>query len=237
MRPYIQRAIRLFVLVILAFAYSNGQNQISDSSTLQQNVWTLQFGITGNSAATIAIKYQLPGTNALRGGVSISGNTNNANNTISQSSADTSIGALPSNNSSSSQNVSFNLQYLWYKKANSDIFFFIGLGPSFTYSYSHNSSNEIEVNWSNYSKSQYLYSSNSILWGTGIVGNAGIEYFPSQSYSIRAEFSEGVQYRWGPSTSTSNYPYSTPSLNINSGTNKGWLFGGSSVYFGLGICI
>lgn len=122
-------------------------------------------------------------------------------------------------------------------KSSSNIYFFFGLGPSLTYSYSQYSTDEIDVNWSDYSKSQYLYSSNSTQWGIGIIGNVGIEYFPSQRYSIRAEFSESVQYQWGSNNASNYYPNSFPLYYNTSGTSYGWLFGGSSVYFGLGICL
>ncbi len=67
----IKRSMQLFVLLTIGIAYSYSQSQASDSLFLLQNIWTLQFGVTGNSSATIAVKNQLSETNAIRVGILI----------------------------------------------------------------------------------------------------------------------------------------------------------------------
>jgi hypothetical protein len=219
------------------------QDTLAERNSLKAGACALQFGISSNftlisfQGTTVSIKYQLSDKTAIRGGISVSGSTNNASGIVIGLNADTSIGFLPTNSSSSSQGISFILQYLWYMNPSGPIHFFVGLGPSVSYSYSKN-------NYDNPSDAgSYLYvyaqSSSSTQWGVGATGSVGIEWFPSQWFSLRAEYGESLQYRWGSNNSTVEYSTTSvsnvPYHSENSGTSKGWSLSSSSVSFGLNV--
>ena len=105
---YIKRKRILFLVMISMSLYvsSQAQDSSSERNSLKEGAWALQFGIGGNltltsfQGTTMAVKYQLSDRTAIRGGITISANTNNGN---SSADADTS-------NSADAINVSFVLQ-------------------------------------------------------------------------------------------------------------------------------
>lgn len=107
----------LFLLgLLLAVVHLPVDAQSSDSTSLREGAWALQFGIAGNFAPTslqgsmIGAEYQLSEMSALRGGITVNGNTNDASNTNSGSVNDTSVGDAPGSNSTKSASISFVLQ-------------------------------------------------------------------------------------------------------------------------------
>jgi hypothetical protein len=230
--------------------YLHAQDTLLERNTLKAGAWAMQFGISNNftltsfQGSTFSIKYQLSDMAAIRGGISISTSSNNGNGT-SFGTADSSFGSLPTNNSSSSQGISFNLQYLWYMNPSGPIHFFIGFGPSVSYSNSQNNSAIANLGYSqnNNIVVYYLYnetqSSSTTQWGAGVTGSVGVEWFLSQWFSLRAEYGESLQYRWGSNSSTTNYFSAyvgyVGSQFKNSGTTNGWTLSSSSVSFGLNI--
>ena len=133
---YIDRKRILFLIMISMslYVYSQAQDSSSERNSLKEGAWALQFGIGGNltltsfQGTTMAVKYQLSDRTAIRGGITISANTNNGNSSADE---DTS-------NSADAINVSFVLQYLWYVNPSGPIHFYVGVGPSVAYSYYHN---------------------------------------------------------------------------------------------------
>jgi hypothetical protein len=246
MRKRDQRIVLLMLASLIVLLTSQAQNQSSDSTSLREGVWALQFGISGNftltsfQGSTLAAKYQLSERNAIRGGVTITGSMIDGNGSYTGTVADTGIGNAPGNTSTRSANVSFVLQYLWYVNPNGPVHLFAGLGPSLSYSYSNSSS-----------EYSYLYTgapahwvtnkgaSSSILWAPGLSGVVGIEWFASRWLSLHAEYSEGLQYQWRSTTSTYDFlstsladnPYHTE----NPITTKGLSLSSSSVSFGLNV--
>jgi hypothetical protein len=237
------KILYLFVGSFVIFLSSLAQNQSSDINSLKEGAWALQFGISSNftltsfQGTTFSIKYQLSDKTALRGGISLSSSTNDGNGMVSGLNADTSIGFLPSNNSSNSQSISFILQYLWYMNPSGPVHVFVGLGPSF--SYSHSKNNSTSPNNQGSYLSDYAQSSSLTQWGVGATGSVGVEWFPSQWFSLRAEYSESLKYLWGSNTSMSDYSATyagyVPSHSESSSTSKGWSLSSSSVNFGLNV--
>jgi hypothetical protein len=239
-----KRFLFLFVVSMIAYFSSNAQNKSLDSISLREGVWALQFGISSNftftsfQGTTFSAKYQLSDKSAIRGGISIAGSSSDGNNSAFGLYADTSIGSLSNlKSSSSSQSISFILQYLWYVNPNGPIHFFVGIGPSVSYSYTQSSSSNPNNNTS------YLYTyisgSSSTQWGAGVAASIGGEWFLSQWFSLRAEYGESLQYRWGSSTSmydySSTYTGYVPRHFENDGTSKGWSLANSAVSFGLNV--
>ncbi len=243
-----KRLIFLIVISTIAYFYSQAQDGSSERTPLEQGAWALQFGIGANftltsfQGTTIALKYQLSDKSAIRGGITISGSTSNGNNTASGFVADTSYGAVPENSSADASNVSFVLQYLWYMNPSGPVHFYLGLGPSVSYSYANSSSDNSTLTavkthgyWV-----RTVSTSNSRQWGIGGTGVAGVEWFANQWLSIRAEYSEGIQYQWrsaAPSSDLSSPLYLTyvPTHSDVSGTTKGWSLTSGGVSFGLSI--
>ena len=243
-----RRAMFLILISMTAYFCSLAQDAPSENNSLKEGTWAMQFGITSNftltsfQGTTLALKYQLSDRSAIRGGITINGSISDGNNSISGSVADTSYGSVPANSSSDAANVSFVLQYLRYINPNGPVHFYLGLGPSVSYSYSHSTSDNSTLN----SASTHGYwvrsvsSSNSHQWGTGGAGVAGVEWFAVQWLSIRAEYSESIQYQWRSTTSmsdnsSSSYPKYIPIHTDNSGTTKGWTLSSSGVSFGLSV--
>lgn len=249
-----QQRNRLLLLALISLSISisaQAQDTTSERNSLKEGAWALQFGISSNftltsiQGTTLAFKYQLSDKDALRGGITISGSTNDGNSTVAGSVEDTSYGSMPESSSSRSANVSLILQYLWYLNPNGPVHFYLGVGPTVSYSYSRSSSDNSNLN-TFYNGNGYqgywvrqVNTSGSHRWGVGATGAAGVEWFACQWLSIRAEYGEGIQYQWGPSTSSSDQTYinnpTPPSHNETSGTTKGWSLNSSSVSFGLNV--
>jgi hypothetical protein len=247
---YTQRKRILFlVLISMLFCIClQAQDSSAERNSPKEGTWALQFGIGGNftltsfQGSTIAVKYQLSDRTAIRGGITINGSNSNGNNSASGAVADSSYGTLPGNSSTNGTNVSFVLQYLWYLNPSGPVHFYVGVGPSLAYSYSHSSSDnsyfEYQGNQTSFWE-QETFASNSHQWTIGATGAAGIEWFANQWLSLRAEYSEGIQYQWRSTNSSSDYSYTNPDFFPdhfgNSGTTKTWALNSSGVSFGLSV--
>ncbi|MGO9482423.1 MAG: outer membrane beta-barrel protein [Candidatus Kryptoniota bacterium] len=250
---YQYRSGLLFLILISISVSASAQTQdtSSERNSLKAGACALQFGIASNftltsiQGSTIAFKYQLSDRNAIRGGITISGSTSNGSTTVTGSVEDTSYGSKPESSTSDAASISLVLQYLWYINPAGPVHFYLGAGPSASYSYSrssldnfnldifYNGSNDQGV-WEQETNTSYNHQ-----WGVGATGVAGVEWFACPWLSIRAEYSEGIAYQWRPSSSTSAETYinysNPPSYNSTSGTTKGWSLSSSGVSFGANI--
>jgi hypothetical protein len=227
---------------------SRAQNQSSDSTSFTKGAWALQFGIAGNftltsfQGTTIAAKYQLSDRNAIRAGITISGNTSDGSTSTSASVADTSDGTVPGGNSTNAATVSLVFQYLWYINPSGPVHFYVGLGPSFSYTHSNSSSDNFSLSristrgyWTRTTNASH--STQRAIGGAGI---AGVEWFATRWLALHAGYNESFQYQWGSTSSnqdnsSSTYPNYIPYHIDNFGTNKGWVLSSSSVSFGLNV--
>jgi len=251
MNNHNNRILSLTFLTLTVYFFSQAQTQSLDSTSVKEGIWALQFGIansftlTSFQGATIGAKYQLSDKNAIRGGITISGSTNDGTSSNSGSIDDTSYGSTPGSNSTKSANVSFVLQYLWYMNPNGPVHFYTGLGPLVSYTYSKTSVNSPYL-YNAYDAGSYrgywehqIGTSNSTQWGVGGSGVVGVEWFASRWLSIHADYNESVQYRWGSNSSSqdnsSTYPNYISSHTDSSGKSKGWTLSSSGVAFGLNI--
>lgn len=233
----------LFIVSLIISFASIARCQTSDSTSLREGAWALQFGIASNftltsfQGTTISAKYQLSARNAIRGGVTIGSSSSNGSSALTATNADTSIGSASGSSHSSSQTISFVAQYLWYMNPTGPVHFYTALGPTVSYSYSQNRSDNPENE--GIFLYHYVYSSSSTAHGAGITGSAGVEWFACQWLSIRAEYNEGIQYQWGSSSSSIDYSSTfaayVPSHSESAGTSKGWNLSSSSVGFGVSI--
>lgn len=243
-----RRAMFLILISMTAYFCSLAQDANSENNSLKEGAWAMQFGITSNftltsfQGTTVALKYQLSDRDAVRGGITINGSTVNGNSSVFGWVADTSYGSVPGNTTTDAANVSFTLQYLRYVNPNGPVHFYIGLGPTVSYTYSHSTSDKSSLNTLN-SHGYWVETesaSSSTQWAIGGTCVAGVEWFACQWLSIRADYSEGIQRQWGSTTSISNitsltYPKYVPSHTNNPGTTKGWTLSSSGVSFGLSV--
>jgi hypothetical protein len=261
-----QRNRFLFILLIsLSIVFcAHAQDSVSEQNSLRAGAWALQFSISSNfrltsfQGSTFSFKYQLSEKHALRAGITINGNTNTGSSSTTSSIADSITNLNPTDNSSDAANVSFVVQYLWYKNPSGPVHVYFGLGPLISYASSHNSSSSSNLRTDAYYDTVSVYhyfqywqqaanKSNSKQWGIGLTAAVGVEWFACHWLSIRAEYSEGVQYLWSSTSSTTDYSYAYPSSvpvnyyhypsthSDNSGTNKGWTVNSSGVDFGLSV--
>lgn len=219
-----------------------GQTQPLENNSLKEGMWAIQFGISSNftlttfEGSTFSLKYQLSDKNAVRCGITINGTSNNGTNLVSATYADTNLGSMPGNTSSKLQNIAFITQYLWYINSNSPVHFYVALGPNVSYNYTESSSDNVY-------NSNYLYddrySSSNKQWSAGVTGSAGVEWFPAQWFSLRAEYIDNLLYQWssGSTTEDESSPHIgfVPGHYEKSSTSKGWTLSNSSVNFGLSV--
>jgi hypothetical protein len=239
-----KRALSFLIIFPIVYFISFAQNQSTDTTSLKEGAWALQFGISSNftltsfQGSTFSVKYQLSEKNAIRGGISVSGSTSTGNSTTSGMVADTSIGTFPGRNSSSAQSVSLISQYLWYMNPSGPVHIYIGLGPTVSYSYSQNSPENISTGSNGYF-SRAVNSSSSTQWATGLIGSIGVEWFPCYWLSLRGEYGESIQYQWRSVSSMTDYSSTDPSYvptHYESSTKyKNWVLNSNSISFGLSV--
>ncbi|MDR3626701.1 MAG: hypothetical protein P4L45_07700 [Ignavibacteriaceae bacterium] len=240
----------LILLIVTSIVYfpANAQNKSADTTALKEGAWALQFGISSNftltsfQGATIAAKYQISDMSAIRAGITIGGSTSSGDGSSSGSIADSNYGAQSNNSSSKSTSVSIVVQYLRYLNPDKPVHFYIGFGPSVSYQYGYNSTDNPYISttggrgyWIN-----YLNFSKSIQWAAGGACIAGVEWFASQWLSIHADYNYSIQYQWRSTSSSTNYsstdyPGYISQHSDNSSTTKGWNLSSSAVSFGINV--
>lgn len=234
----------LFVVLLAVCFPFEARSQSSDSTSLREGVWALQFGIAGSftltsfQGSTIGAKYQLSNENAIRGGITVIGYTDDGTGSSYGPSSTTGN----SSSSTKSATLSFVLQYLWYMNPNDPVHFYAGLGPSVSYGYNHASSNNYYLEYPD-SQGYWIegkYASGSTRWGIGGAGVVGVEWFACRWLSLHADYNESVQYQWSSTTSSQDessatYPGFIPNRTGNSSSDKGWTLNSSGVNFGLSV--
>lgn len=247
----LKTGIMLFVSIIISTTFPcQAQSQYSDSLSLKEGSWALQFGIAGNftltsfQGSTIGAKYQLSENNAIRGGITINGSTVDGPYSYSIAIGDTNYGTSPGATSRKLGGVTLVLQYLWYMHPNGPVHLYFGLGPLISYNYSHNSTNSSSLNYfyGQYIWIQVLNESTVSQWGLGGQAAIGAEWFACHWLSLHADYNEGVQYQWNStsykqnnsSPSNSNYKQFS---SESSGSTKGWSLSSGGVSFGLSVYI
>ncbi len=222
------------------------QEQFTDTSALRAGSWSLQFGVGSNftltsfQGATIAAKYHLSGTSALRAGITVNGSNDQSTSLTTTDLADTLSTSGSQDGSSSQLSVSLNLQYLWYLNPDGLVHFYLALGPSVSYMHSASDRTGSTLNTGgNPAVIGFTTTSRSTDWAAGLRGGAGVEWFATRWLSIQAEYAYVVDYEWTSSsdnvTSTPTVPGGTSSSQENSVKTKGWRFNNLGVIFGINV--
>ena len=226
------------------------QSPPTDSTSLRQGAWALQFGVGSNftlttfQGSTLAIKYHLSEANALRIAITLNGSFTDGTE-LQTGVSDTANNTASGDNSSHSGSIAIFLQYLWYMNPRDVVHFYTGVGPSISYSHSQDqrSQNALTSQQEFYSSGYYWSHVNSTTtsnqWALGLRGIAGVEWFPIKWFSFRAEYSEGIQYQWTSSKSAAQgLTYTTPVSSITVSDNvssKGWVISSLGVSFGVSV--
>jgi len=135
------RVVLYGIAVGVLFSWNAGaQETAADSNSLKPGAWALQFGVGSNltltafQGSTIALQYHLSESNAIRAGVTFNGNFSDGTDLFNQATGDTGHTTASGDNSSHSASISFTVQYLWYLNARAPVHFYVGVGPSLSYS-------------------------------------------------------------------------------------------------------
>ncbi len=241
-----KQALKILILIaaiVSATVVTAAQDRV-DSTSLHPGAWALQFGIGGNftlnsfQGSTFSAKYHFSNTGALRAGITLNGITSDGTSSTTNVFDDTSNGTMTGNNSSSSQNLAFIVQYLWYAQPDGPVHIYAGIGPIVSYAYSRSSSDSYYPYAPRYWERR-VSSSSATQWGAGFAGNVGLEWFAIHWLSIRAEYGESLQYQWRSSSTSLDYSYTfpgdVPNQTATSSPTKGWSLAGTGVSFGLNV--
>ena len=244
-RPIV-KCLCILAAFSLSPAFLQAQDSTKELNSLKPGAWALQFGIGGNftltsfQGASFAAKYHLSESSAVRAGISIGGNTGDATGSSTMNQTDTITYLGSQNKSSNNQALNFMLQYLWYANPKGVIHFYTAIGTSLLYyrqSDNQDGSTTLvgTAGYVSWTTSSYVTKQ----WGAGVVGAAGVEWFPAQWLSLRAEYGEGIQYQWASSTTTETSSLSTSAVSnafrTSSSDGDGWTLYNISASLGLNV--
>jgi hypothetical protein len=158
-------------------------------NSLQDGAWALQFGIGSNftlnafNGATISVKKHLSDRSAVRVGITVSALSSDSDVLIA-SSQDTLLRAAESGRDT--YGASLGLEWVRYFRPEARWSFFAGLGPSV--SFAHNAFTDKSVN------ETIVRDDKTKLWGFGVNGLFGGEWFATRVIGIHAEYRIGAGY-------------------------------------------
>jgi hypothetical protein len=227
----------LSLSLLILFCLFSSLSQESEHSPISENAKALQFQINGNftlssfQGAAISYKHHLHSTSALRIGVSAYGADSNeeaANDYFNNGSPNTSAEQIRDR---TNINLQLNVQAIWYSATSSEIFFFYGIGPLLSYGGTWQTNKSI---YSNPITAVNTVRSKNTSWSVGISGLAGVEWFPTQSISVHAEYGTRATYSW-TSFENKSQPSGTGSWSESGGTITALQMQSSGVLFGLSV--
>lgn len=174
------RKLQLIVSIVIfctVFLFSSSLNGEENESSLEKYKWALQFGIFGDltlgsfEAGDISFKRQLSPKSALRFGISIGYSYSSRNST---------------NWKQHEYWNDISIMYQRYINPSSRAKFYWGIGPYLHYKYIYNKRSEGD---------EYIKYWNNI-WGLGVLGMGGIEWFATSVISFHAEYRVYAVYKW-----------------------------------------
>ncbi|TET96288.1 MAG: hypothetical protein E3J26_01445 [Candidatus Zixiibacteriota bacterium] len=222
------------LLAASALAQESEEPRNNRNNSLIKGAWAFQFEIVGDLfnldlrnlyGTSLALKKHTSSGSALRIGLGLGLNLSNDDRTSEQD-GDT---IIQSDYDRNSQSVNIVMQKIFYPAPNADVNFFYGLGPQA--SFGHNKSTR------EYPSPTRWTSFESYSWSLGITGVLGVEWFPTRSISLLAEYGSDIQYKWQKSKDKSlrTYPDDTTALYVSENKSKSFSLGTSSVKVGLSV--
>ena len=204
------------------------------NNSLTKGAWAFQFEIVGDLfnldlrnlfGSTLAVKKHTSDGSALRIGLGLGFNLSDQDRT-SERDGDT---VIQSDYDRNSQSVNIVMQKIFYPAPTADVNFFYGLGPKA--SFSHEKTTEERQSRTRWTSSE-RYS-----WSVGVTGVLGVEWFPTRSISLLAEYGSDIQYKWQKRKNKSlrTYPDDATVLYISEDKSKSFSLGTSLVKVGLSV--
>lgn len=187
------KSIGYHVLILIILCLPDlGVGQPADSTnihrahSLKDGAWALQFKLNNLfklddfQGATVSAKYHLADKRAVRLGIDIS--------TYYEKNDD----GLAYEDKSDIQRLKFNMQYIVYPSLRKNLYFFWGIGPSFSFARMHRKSEHAIPDLE--STSQYL--------NAGLQAAIGAEWFATREISLTADYSTLAEYNWVTETTS-----------------------------------
>ncbi len=231
------------ILVVILFSAINIYSQSKTDTTKQKPYKfyknSFQFRIqqfltlSDFQGGLVSYKYHFNNHNAFRFGLRIQVDNNNTDEKKNDF-----IGSNNYSNNSDLTNVEYRLssQFLYYLNPLNDIKFYLGLGPTVSFSKNSNNSERNDINNDNTNKSTGF--SKFKIYSLGISAAYGVEWFFSKKLSLIAEYGFAMFYYKSESNSK-NIIYDkngkTLSNNSYSSSSSGFKFNSSGINFGLSV--
>lgn len=204
------------------------------NNSLTKGAWAFQFEIVGDLfnldlrnlfGSTLALKRHTSDGSALRIGLGLGFNLSDQDRT-SERDGDT---VIQSDYDRNSQSVNIVIQKIIYPAPTADVNFFYGLGPKA--SFSHEKTTEERQSPTRKSTRE------TFSWSVGVSGVLGVEWFPTRSISLLAEYGSDLQYKWQKRTNKQlgTFSYDTTVLYVHEEKSKSFSLGTSSVKIGLSV--
>lgn len=180
------KSLFLFFLITSGLLFSQTENE--DAS--QANCYAIQFQVQENfkltsfAGSTISLKRNLSETNSIRVGIGLYSDIGDRN----EESKFYSSSISQNNISQDISDFGLNLTalYLWNSIRKSHVSFYYGIGPSISYSYFKNQNRNENIN--SISVETYENTLTQNVFGFGVTGVLGIEWYVKDNISLLGEY-------------------------------------------------
>ena len=170
-------------------------------NSLEPGSWSIQFRIGENfqlsnfDGSALSVKRHWSKSRAVRAGMSFGASLSDYESGYSI--PDTSYSKTSDRNRGA---VSGSITYLIYPAPEREVLFYLGVGPTFSYS-------RDKRTYQDYDRYEY-----NRLWSIGLGSVIGVEWFATRSISLLAEYTGGLKYR---SSSVEDYSNGKTRVNDN----------------------
>ena len=234
--------IFLVSIVIFSKNYSAHSQSVPDSikTPSRIGIWSLQFEIDNNftlkdfQGMTISTKWHHMEKQAIRFGVSLSGNYGNRDRNYIH---EPGLRVKDEYDNRSDVNLlTFDLltQYLWYTSPLQRIYLFYGCGPMIGYQTSSIQS-ETGLFTNDTLLSNYVEDKSAKMWRAGVNLVVGVEWFVTQSISLLAEYCTLFYYSYDKTYKEIKYKPENRITEREQIKSDGFFFNPSEVKFGVSI--
>ncbi len=219
------------------FAQQDQETRHNRNNSLAKGARAFQFEIVGDLfnldlrnlfGTTLALKKQTSDGSAMRIGLGVGFNLSDQDRTSEV--REDSITQSQTDYDRNGQSVNIVIQKIFYPAPTADVNFFYGLGP--LASFGHDKSAQEDLRPWTRTTSTETYS-----WSVGVAGVLGVEWFPTRSISLLAEYGSDMRYKWEERKveSSRTYPDGTTIGQVSEDKSKGLSLSTTSVKVGLSV--
>jgi len=205
-------------------------------NSLQPGSWSLQFQITEDfrvrafQGVLVSAKYHYSERTALRFGVGLRAFVSDAESEAERVSYDTIQRQSESNQDEES--FDFIAQLLTYPSPQARVNFFFGAGPQLRMARIHRDIRDQEIR--DTLTRIAVEHVRDFVWGAGLSGVLGVEWFPSKNISFLAEYGASALFEFRESNAKRNTNLS-PTFEVSETKSKAFRIEPVSVKFGLSV--